>query len=108
MSRQTPFTWLTKAIETPVRTRCVIPLARHLALSSKYRDVLDRIQAENPDRVRLFDTTPYLCDLATGTCSTFKGKALLYSYTDHISDYAAGVIGKDLNRELADLRTPAH
>ena len=107
MSRQTPFTWLTRAIEVPLRPRCVVRLTTHLALSRKYRDVLDRIQAENPERVRLFDTTPYLCDLETGTCSTFKGKALLYSYTDHISDYAAGVIGKDLNRELADLRAPS-
>lgn len=107
MSRPTPFMWLTRAIETPLRTRCVMPLATHLALSRKYRDVLDRIQAENPERVRLFDTTPYLCDLEAGTCSTLKGKALLYSYADHISDYAAGIIGKDLNRELANLRAPS-
>jgi hypothetical protein len=108
MSRQTPFAWLTRAIETPLRPRCDMPLATHLALSRKYRDVLDRIQAENPERVRLFDTTPYLCDLEAGTCSTVKQNVLLYSYTDHISDYAAGIIGKGLNRELVDFRASSH
>ena len=46
------------------------------------------------------DTTPYLCDVEGGTCSTYKGRRL-YSYTDHISDYAAGIIGQDLNRAIA-------
>jgi peptidoglycan/LPS O-acetylase OafA/YrhL len=101
MSRQTMFAWLTRAIDTPVRKRCVMPLARHLALSAKYRDVLHQIRADIPEHVDLFDTTPYLCDVEGGICSTYKGKDLLYSFTDHISDYAAGIIGKDLNRVVA-------
>jgi hypothetical protein len=32
-----------------------------------------------------------------------KNDRLLYSYSDHISDYAAGLIGKELNGYLAQL-----
>jgi hypothetical protein len=33
---------------------------------------------------------------------------MLYSYTYHISDYAAGLIGHDLNLYLADRAIQAH
>lgn len=77
--------------------QCNIELNRHLELSSKYRNLLLEVERENPGDVTIFDTTKYLCDIEEGVCLPHKNGRLLYSFTDHISDYAAGLIGKDLN-----------
>jgi hypothetical protein len=42
----------------------------------------------------------YMCDQDQGVCNAVKNGRMMYSYTDHISDYAAGIIGKDLNQFL--------
>ncbi len=68
----------------------------HLALSKRYRELLDKLQAKYPKQLRIFDTLPDLCDMKTGICSSVMDGHLLYSYTDHISDYAAVHIAKRL------------
>jgi hypothetical protein len=40
------------------------------------------------------------CD-DNGLCSISKNNHLLYSYSDHMSDYASGVVGKRLNEYLS-------
>jgi peptidoglycan/LPS O-acetylase OafA/YrhL len=81
--------------------KCRISLERQLQLSEKYRSVLEEVRAAFPDDVTLFETATYLCDDVTGYCGMRKGGRFLYGHTDHVSDYAAGLIGKDLNRFLA-------
>lgn len=76
---------------------CSLSLDRHLSLATKYREVLARIAADYPGDVRLFDSTGYLCDVERNVCRHQKNGRFLYSITDHISDYAAGLIGADLN-----------
>ncbi|SDD98707.1 Peptidoglycan/LPS O-acetylase OafA/YrhL, contains acyltransferase and SGNH-hydrolase domains [Massilia sp. PDC64] len=80
--------------------KCRIPLERQLQLSTKYRSVLEEVRAAFPDDVALFETAKYLCDDVTGYCGMRKDGRFLYGHTDHISDYAAGLIGKDLNQFL--------
>jgi peptidoglycan/LPS O-acetylase OafA/YrhL len=81
---------------------CGVSIARHLELSSKYRALLDEVASRHPGRVTVFDTLKYLCDFAAERCLPYKNGQMLYSYTYHISDYAAGLIGRDLNLYLAD------
>lgn len=80
--------------------KCKISLDRQLQLSKKYRSVLEEVRAAFPGDVALFETAKYLCDEVTGYCGMRKGGRFLYGHTDHISDYAAGLIGKDLNQFL--------
>ena len=40
--------------------------------------------------------------LGKGLCEISKNGRLLYSYSDHISDYSAGLIGRPLNEWLKD------
>jgi hypothetical protein len=53
-------------------------------------------------QVTLFDTTRFMCDFAHDVCPPQIDGHRMYSYTDHISDYAAGLIGKDLNDLLGE------
>ena len=80
--------------------KCRISLDRQLQLSQKYRSVLEDVRAVFTDDVALFETAKYLCDDVTGYCGMRKDGRFLYGHTDHISDYAAGLIGKDLNAFL--------
>ncbi len=75
---------------------CSQSLDTHLRLSARYRDLLTRVQARHPDRVRIFDPTHLLCDMQTRTCGHRMGDTVLYSYTDHISNQASSVIAQEL------------
>ena len=80
--------------------RCQLTTERHIALSKKYRDLLSELERNNPGYVKVFDTTPFMCNPETGLCETLENGKLMYILTDHISDYAAGKIGKNLNEFL--------
>ncbi|MDE1139985.1 MAG: acyltransferase family protein [Paraburkholderia tropica] len=68
--------------------RCTLPIAKHLAKTRKYREILLKIKGANPD-LTLFDTMPYLCDETKGICQIMKNGKFLYSYGDHVSDYGS-------------------
>jgi peptidoglycan/LPS O-acetylase OafA/YrhL len=89
---------ITDAYQT--KSQCRLELGRHLELTEQYRMLLSQVQREFPDSVRIFDTTKYLCDLEQGVCLPDKDGRALYQFTDHVSDYAAGLIGKGLNEFL--------
>jgi hypothetical protein len=64
---------------------------------------LAKLEKNNPGIVKIFYTTPILCDESKGLCEISKNGRLLYSYSDHISDYSAGLIGRPLNEWLQGL-----
>lgn len=78
------------------RAGCSIGLDRHLELSRQYRTVLDRLARKYPNHLRVFDTIGLLCESERRLCSSSSGGKFLYSYDDHISNYAATIIGKEL------------
>jgi hypothetical protein len=80
--------------------RCVLTVEQHQQRTEKYRLLLAKLEKNNPGTVKIFYTTPILCDEGKGVCEISKNGRLLYSYSDHISDYAAGLIGKPLNEWL--------
>jgi peptidoglycan/LPS O-acetylase OafA/YrhL len=79
------------------RQECSIKIADQLRLSRRYRDLLEQVKALDPTLISILDTTDTLCDRITGYCSMTKNGRVLYGYTDHVSDYGAGLIGKKLN-----------
>jgi hypothetical protein len=91
---------LVNSILVKENPKCVLSLDKHLSLSSKYRELLEEVKATYPNDVKIFDTIKYLCDMDKRQCTHIKNGRFLYSYTDHISDYAAGLIGRDLNTFL--------
>ena len=82
--------------------RCVLTVEQHLQRTDPYRRLLAKLEKNNPGTVQIFYTTPILCDETKGLCEISKNGRLLYSYSDHISDYSAGLIGRPLNEWLRD------
>lgn len=102
MDRETSSLFLNKILLGQPNDNCQIEIQRHLELSKQYRVLLRNIAAINPKRIKIFDTIEYLCETEAGVCRSNKDGHSLYSYSDHISDYAAGVIGKGLNEFILD------
>lgn len=95
--RKTKFDYLNTFFKENKNPACHISIGTHLKLSEPYLKLIQNISNKDPNKIKIFDTVKYLCDFQTGFCSSHKNNRLLYSYSDHISDYAAGLIGKDLN-----------
>jgi len=101
VKRKTIFDSVNNYIESKERSNCSISIERHMELSQQYRQLLSEVQKLHPEMVSIFETFEHLCDVKTGLCLPYKNEKLLYSYSDHISDYAAETIGKDLNKFLS-------
>ncbi|WP_421299859.1 acyltransferase family protein [Aeromonas veronii] len=82
--------------------KCSITLDEHMQLARKYFLLLDAIKEKYPNDVFVFNSLPYLCN-DSGVCSHRKNGRFMYSYTDHISDYAASEVGRALNKYLLTL-----
>ena len=65
-----------------------------------YRKLLADVQALHPGMVEVFDPTEIYCDKQKAICPALKNGRLVYAYTDHLSDYAAGLVGVKLNQFL--------
>lgn len=101
LQRQPSLLLLNKLFPKQNPEGCNISVSKHLEYSEQYRKLLKELESAFNGRVKIFDTLPYMCDIEKDICSPIKGGRLMYSYSDHISDYAAGLIGYDLNRYLA-------
>jgi hypothetical protein len=100
IERKTGFEWLDSYIQQKFAWRCHVQISRQQELSKRYRDLLSEIARKAPDKIKIFDPTNLLCDQTRGVCDAVKNGRILYGYTDHVSDYAAGIVGKDLNEFL--------
>jgi hypothetical protein len=99
MMRKTSLAWPNVLTRRDLPADCRISVVDHLALTARYRELLDAVASQFSGRVRIFDTIPVLCE--GGECLPFKNGRMLYHFTDHVSDYAAGLIGEQLNGFMA-------
>ena len=99
LSRNTRSELIDRLIQVQRNDNCSISIDRYYVLSEKYRKLLYEVQETNPGNIKIFETVHDFCG-DNGICSISKDNHLLYSYSDHISDYASGVIGKKLNEYL--------
>jgi peptidoglycan/LPS O-acetylase OafA/YrhL len=83
-----------------VNDACHVPAAVFESRISRYRQLLDELRGRFPGQVEVFDASDIYCDADTGVCGPIRDGRVLYSRTDHISDYAAGLVGERLNRFL--------
>lgn len=102
VGRKTTSEILNSILVKGVSWRCRLEVSRHLELSKPYLDLLEQVRQTDSEKITIFDTLKYFCDLENGLCLPYRNDRLLYSYSHHMSDYAAGLIGKDLNRLLSD------
>ncbi|WP_321789655.1 acyltransferase family protein [Paraburkholderia sp. J94] len=79
--------------------RCAISYHAHLQATRAYRALVAQLQKRNPDLL-VYDPTPLLCDIRHDTCPMTVNGSFLYSYSDHISDYANGLIAPQLSHLL--------
>ncbi|WP_371880692.1 acyltransferase family protein [Caballeronia sp. S22] len=79
---------------------CSIPLTKHLQVTADYRRLVMRLQEMHPDML-VYDPASVLCDMPKGVCPISKDGKFLYSYGDHVSDYANGLLADDLLAKMA-------
>lgn len=97
VSREASSRFLNFIFQPKSNVACHLTISDHLARTEKYQKLLDTMVTKYPHQVRIFDTLSYMCDEKEGSCKTYKNGRLMYSFGDHISDHASGLIGKDLN-----------
>ena len=91
----TSSTLLNQFLRRKPNPRCTIPYADHLAGTQPYRQFTADLAKANP-RLSIYDPTPLLCDVGRNTCSITREGKFLYSYSDHVSDYANSLVARDL------------
>lgn len=74
---------------------CHLGYEQHMAKTVKYRRMVDELRAAD-SRLQVFNPTDLLCDRAKGVCPVSQGGSFLYSYDDHISDYAAARVAREI------------
>lgn len=97
VSRITPVPWINRALKLKAGvSTCEISRQDQLKVSAKYRALLAAVVARHREGVYIFDSLDVLCDPATTICSAMDGGHHLYSYSDHISAFAAHKIARNL------------
>lgn len=81
---------------------CTISYADHLAGTRAYLQFIGELQRIHPDLI-VYDPTPLLCDIPHNVCAINRDGKYLYSYGDHISDYANSMIARDMLQIISRL-----
>ncbi len=103
VQRITRSAWLNSLLQQTSNLRCHLSIDRHLELSKKYRQLLTELADKNKGDVFIFDITNIMCSAEKQMCETKKNGQNMYSITDHVSEYAASLIGIELNKYLSQL-----
>ncbi len=101
--RRTSIPFLNKALGLDTRGThqdCYLPVGRFRQQITVYLKLLHALQAEFPQFIDIFDPTGIYCSETTVICGPSLEDHLVYAYTDHISDYTAGLVGQRLNAFL--------
>lgn len=85
--------------------RCTIRYTEHVKGTAPYREFARELARRHPKLV-VYDPTPLLCDVPNDKCGTTRNGKFLYSYTDHISDYANSMIAKDMSSDIERILSP--
>lgn len=71
---------------------CTISYKDQLEGTKAYREWVNQLASKHP-QMKLVDLPAILCNVSENRCQTTENNSFLYSYSDHISDYAAKKIG---------------
>lgn len=90
------FKVLDKFVQVSEKTdKCFILLEEFLQITSSYEQLIKAADAQL-ESVTIVDSTDYFCNKSENRCDQFRNKRLLYSYSDHISDFAADYVARNL------------
>jgi len=82
---------------------CEMPIQTFIDQTAKYYAMFEQLKQEFPSQVDIFDATEIFCGSEDRICRHVRWERFMYSYTDHPSDYAARIIGENLNPFLESL-----
>jgi hypothetical protein len=90
------FKGLDKLVQIGEKTEnCFYLLDEFLEDTSSYTELLRALEMDL-NSVTIVDSTDYFCDKMVNRCDQFRDNRLLYSYSDHISDFAADYVARKL------------
>ncbi|MFM2112018.1 MAG: hypothetical protein RLZZ271_678 [Pseudomonadota bacterium] len=95
----TPFGLVNHFIYRKPSPYCKLAYSDHLKGTAAYQTFIAKLKAENPG-LTVFDPLPLLCDIPNNLCTYAENGKFLYSYGDHISDYASSKIARALLAEI--------
>jgi len=86
---------LNRLLYRAANPHCKITYTDHLAGTKAYQQFIKHLAERNSELI-MFDPVPLLCSIPSNTCTYHENNYFLYSYGDHISDYASSKIAKQL------------
>ena len=102
LQRKTTIGFLNRLLVNP-NPLCEMPIQTFIDQTAKYYLMFEQLKREFPGQVDIFDATEIFCGSEDRICRHVRWERFMYSYTDHPSDYAAGIIGLNLNPFLESL-----
>ena len=102
LQRETTIGFLNRLLVNP-NPLCELTIQTFIDQTTKYYAMLKQLKQEFPGQVDIFDATEIFCGSEDRICRHVRWERFMYSYTDHPSDYAAGIIGQNLNPFLESL-----
>ncbi|MGA7777381.1 MAG: acyltransferase family protein [Paraburkholderia sp.] len=83
----------------PDLAACTLHYGDYLKVTQQYREMIAKLQALHP-KLLVLDPAPLLCDETHGTCPISQNGNFLYSYGDHVSDYASEMLARHFAPEM--------
>ncbi len=91
----TPFESLNKVLRRAENPYCKLKYSDHIKGTAPFQHFISKLKQANP-ALLVYDTLPLLCDIPADMCTIERDGKFLYSYGDHISDYAGMLIADQL------------
>lgn len=76
---------------------CVLNIDDYNSTRHQYNQIFDLGRAKYKRNLHIIDPTDIFCDVPKKVCTPYKENQLMYSYTDHMSEYASIILGKRVN-----------
>ena len=91
----TSSTFLNRFLRRKENPHCTIRYTDHVAGTHAYQQFVEELKRLHPG-LTVYDPAPLLCDIPHDVCTITQEGMFLYSYSDHISDYANSMIARDM------------
>ena len=95
-SRTTQYHFVNWFFQKPRNSDCSISINDNKKRTKIYRDLLNQLSAKWGSGIVIYDPINVLCIQEENVCPSKRDGHSLYSYSDHISDYANGLIAREL------------
>lgn len=103
MTRRTHIKLIATLFDHKMNGRCALSIEENHRRAKTYLDLLGELSAKWGRHLVIYDPVNALCIKAKDICPSGRNGHLLYSYGDHISDYASSLMGRELTRLIRGL-----